>query len=1002
MSARLEANTPELQLLLACARVVATPEDETAIRQILGKGIDWTLFAGKAIDHGLAGLAGHTLIRLAPDTVPEDILDAFRANIDQTRRENRALFDELAGVIEELAKAGVEAIPFKGPVLAMQAYGDLGLRVFRDLDFIIRDPDLASAIAILCRLGYERKGQLTPAQFDEIHRLQGQEVMFQQGGGTCIEPHTRLTPIKMALDIDYSGLWGRAQRTDLNGRSMFTLAPEDGFAVLAIHGGKEMWWNIKWACDAAAFIHAHPKLDWTEILDRAPAHGSRRVVLLATSLARQFFHATIPDAVAAAERADPMIEMMRGRILARWHAGESLGPPSNRMLSMDRLRLHDGARRRARYVARTLFLPGPHHVAMIALPSGLSFGYVPIKLVHDLIALPLWKSYQHVLALVRRLQDALAGSDLASGIIPASRKMKAYHKARVAAERSVAADPGNAGSWRNLGHALFALKRFEEAIACYDKALAFEPDNPIMWKKRAAAMDAIGKKADLPDFALNAQDSNAWAVRAGRLMDSKNFAEAIEASDRALALDPENVAATRVGIRSRLFACDWHRREDDKRRISESVRAGQRVITPFFHRFICDSEAENLAVARLWAKGLLRPAEGFWRGERYHHKKIRIAYLSTDFRDHVVSDAIAGNLEHHDKTRFEITAISLGPNDGSDIRRRIQAAMDRFVDAQSMSDDEIATLLRTREIDIVIDLNGNSGEKRTAILFRRPTPLQVNFLGYPGTMGVPFIDYIIADRVVIPEEHQRHYSEKVAYLPHSFMPNDNTRRIADKTPSRIQAGLPERGFVFVCHNASHKISPEIFDIWMRLLRSVDGSVLWLKSLNPSAIRNLRHEAKARGVAPERLVFAPRTPRTEDHLARLRLADLFLDTLPYNAHATATDALWAGLPIVTCLGESFPGRVAASVLRSIGLPELVTASLAEYENLARMLAQDQGRLAAIKSKLMRNRETGALFDTVRFTRNLESAYIAMWERQQTGLPPASFAVASQDDLIPANG
>jgi protein O-GlcNAc transferase len=381
-----------------------------------------------------------------------------------------------------------------------------------------------------------------------------------------------------------------------------------------------------------------------------------------------------------------------------------------------------------------------------------------------------------------------------------------------------------------------------------------------------------------------------------------------------------------------------------------------------------------------------------WRGERYAHDKIRVAYSSTDFRDHVLSDAMAGCFEYHDRSRFQTTAISLGPNDGSEMRRRITASFDRFVDVQAMSDFEVAKLLRNLEIDIVVDLNGSSGDCRTGIFAHKPVPVQVSFLGYPGTMALPFFEYIIADPVVIPDGHRIYYAEQVVYMPHTYMPNDRTRQILARAPSRTDAGLPTTGFVFACHNSEYKISPEIFDTWMRLLKTVDGSVLWLKSPNSSAIVNFRREANARGVAPERLVFAPRLTQAKDHLTRLQLADLFLDTRPYNAHATACDALWAGVPVVTCLGNTFPGRVAASVLHAIGLTELVTSSLPEYEGLAAALALDPDRLATIKAKLMRKRGTEPLFDTGRFTRDLESAYTIMWKRQQDGLPAASFAVS----------
>jgi predicted O-linked N-acetylglucosamine transferase (SPINDLY family) len=576
------------------------------------------------------------------------------------------------------------------------------------------------------------------------------------------------------------------------------------------------------------------------------------------------------------------------------------------------------------------------------------------------------------------------------------RKFRQHMLARADANRVLAADPNNVEAWHNLGNALSGLKRYRQAIACYDKALAIVPDSASVWKSRGAAIAAIKKKSAVPYIdkvlALKPQDANTWAMRAGRLWVSKCFAEAAEASDRALAINPKHLAAMRLGIRSRVSACDWHRREDDKRRITEGLRAGLHITTPFNHRALCDSEAESLIVARLMAKGFPRP-KALWRGETYRHARIRVAYLCAEFHDHPMAIMMAGVFEHHDKTHFETTAISLGPDDGGKMRRRIEAAFDRFIDVQAMSDAEVATMMREMEVDIAIDLCGYAGTGRPGILAHRPAPVQVNYLAYAGTMGAPFIDYIIADRMLIPEENRIYYSERVVYLPHTYMPNDRKRPIAENTPRRTEAGLPEKGFVFACHNGAHKISPEIFDVWMRLLQTVEGSVLWLTSLNPSATSNLRREAKARGVAPERLVFAPREPETEDHLARLRLADLFLDTLPYNAHATACDALWAGLPVLTCLGNTFAGRVAASVLHAIGLPELVTSSLAEYEELALALARDPERLAAIRAKLMRNRDTEPLFDTARFTRDLETAYTMMWERTQRGEPPKSFSVAS---------
>jgi protein O-GlcNAc transferase len=576
----------------------------------------------------------------------------------------------------------------------------------------------------------------------------------------------------------------------------------------------------------------------------------------------------------------------------------------------------------------------------------------------------------------------------------------AIQKACATAKRALTAHPNDTGAWRTLGGALLGRGQHAGAIACYGRALELAPEDVINWRDRASAMLAIGQlKAALADIdkalALDLRDTRTWTLRARTLLASGRFAEAVEASARALALDPENTAAVRVGIQSRLFVCDWNRRESDKRRIAEGLRTGRTLITPLHHRAMSDSEAEQLVLAQLRAKTFLHPAKSLWRGERYRHKKIRIAYLSTDFRDHVVADAIAGCFEHHDKTRFETTAISLGPNDRSATRRRIEAAFDRFIDVRTMNDAEVGAIIRELEIDIAIDLNGYSGEARTEILATRPAPAQVNYFGYPGTMGVPFIDYIIAAPWLIPAEHRVHYSEQVVYLPHTYLPSDRKRPAGGGTPSRAEAGLPATGFVFACLHNSFKIGPEMFDIWTRLLHDVENSVFWFLEDNATTTFNLRREAKLRGINPERLVFAPRKSLA-DHLPRLRLADLFLDTLPYNAHTSASDALWVGLPVLTCPGNTFAGRVAASLLYAAGLPELVTASLVEYEELAVVLARAPERLAAIKEKLKRNRDTHPLFDTARFTRDLEHAYTIMWERQQRGLPATSFAV----DCAPA--
>lgn len=475
-----------------------------------------------------------------------------------------------------------------------------------------------------------------------------------------------------AIDSDDGGLWRRKHPAIRNGRTVLTLAPEDALLVLAVRGGKDSWRNIRRACDMAALIGSHPGLEWSAVLERAQAKGCGSIFQLASSLAHNVFGSAVPDAIAAAEHADPAIQPTIGRIVASWQIGKRIEPLGD----------------------RTPTTPSE---------SGSS--------------VELW---------LRR---------------------------RAHAEHAVSISPNDGRAWSKLGDALSGVKEHDQAIACYEKALVLAPDIRVLWRKRNAAMAVAGKRADL-ELMLIPQDATAWTMRAGALSFERRYAEAAVASDRALWIDPRRLAARWIGIHARNNSCDWRRREDDKRRITESSKAGRQLIPPFYHRILCGSEAESREVARIWATRDELAVEPCWRGERYRHDKIRIAYICAEFREHAVAILTAGMFEHHDRQRFEITAISLGPGDGSEMRGRLEAAFARFIDAQDKSDAEVAALLRALEIDILIDLNGYAGAWRTGILARRPAPVQVSYVGYTGTMGVPFIDYIIADRVVIPGEHQ--------------------------------------------------------------------------------------------------------------------------------------------------------------------------------------------------------------------------------------------------------
>ena len=386
---------------------------------------------------------------------------------------------------------------------------------------------------------------------------------------------------------------------------------------------------------------------------------------------------------------------------------------------------------------------------------------------------------------------------------------------------------------------------------------------------------------------------------------------------------------------------------------------------------VSDQAGEHQIAARLFAEGYCPPnALQLWQGQTYSHERIRLAYVSPDFREHPVGHLMAGVFERHDKSRFETIAISLGPDDQGRLRARMQKAFEHFIDVREMGSQQVAQMMRDMEVDIAIDLGGYTSDTRTDIFAFRPAPVQVNYLGYPGTMGTSHFDYILADHHTIPPQHEPFYNEKVARLPDTYLPTDSSVAISEHTPTRAECGLPESGVVFCSFSHDYKISPPVFDVWMRLLVQIPGSVLWLVSRGETTQGNLRKEAQARGVSPERLVFAQRVPLVEDHLARYRQADLFLDTYPYNAHTTAADALMSGLPVLTLMGNSFPSRVAGSLLHAIGLPELVTQTLADYESLALQLARDPARLADTKARLAANRQTHALFDTARFCRNLE--------------------------------
>jgi protein O-GlcNAc transferase len=531
-------------------------------------------------------------------------------------------------------------------------------------------------------------------------------------------------------------------------------------------------------------------------------------------------------------------------------------------------------------------------------------------------------------------------------------------------DRAIALDPNYADAYCGRGNVLRELRRPNEALAAYDRALTLAP-----------------------------KTAEARLGRGNLYRDVGRHEEALAEYGLASSLKPDLPGIRGDAFYARLQVCDWFGYEQDRTELIFAVRKGEPASSPFPFLAVSSLPKDQLQCARIWAGGKdADPASSVWQGPRYRHDRIRIGYMSADFRQHAVSSLIAGMFECHDKARFEITGLSIGADDGSDLGRRVKASFEHFIDAGSGSDDEIARLVRDAEIDILVDLMGPTAHSRSSVLSRRLAPIQVNYLGFPGTMGAPYIDYILADKTVIPEDQREFYAEEVVYLPDSFMPADRDRLTSQKTFTRAEAGLPEQGFVFCCFNNSYKITPAVFAVWMRLLKEIDGSVLWLFAPSPTAEHNLRKEAAERRVGAERLIFVPFLPLPE-HQVRQQLADLFLDTLPYNAGATASDALWAGLPVVTRIGESFAGRMAASLLKAAGLPELITTTTQEYESLALALARQPDKLAETKRKLEENRLSTPLFDTRLFATHIEAAYAAMWQRWQRGEPPQSFTVGA---------
>lgn len=546
------------------------------------------------------------------------------------------------------------------------------------------------------------------------------------------------------------------------------------------------------------------------------------------------------------------------------------------------------------------------------------------------------------------------------------RELNRFEAAEQQFRRVSEADPSDVDALFNLAWVLAALSRFTEAVRTYESALSISPRDPGLW---ISLGDTYGRMSD-PEAALRCYR-------------------------KVLELQPDNEDAAARLLFQMQHVCDWSNFgelcDQQRRRVAADP---ERFIDPFTLLSIPSTPEEQLRCASNYAKRRARAAARdagslHFRFEPRKKSRLRIGYLSADFREHATAYLMAELVELHDRKHFEIVAYSYGPDDGSAMRARLARTFDRFVDIVHLSHADAATQIHGDDVDILVDLKGYTQLARTEIVALRPAPIQVNYLGYPGTMGAGYIDYLVSDRFVTPPDHAAHFSEMLACVPGSYQVNSRGRP-RPSTPPRSELGLPVESFVFCCLNQTYKILPEVFSLWMRLLEALPDSVLWLLESNPSAARHLRREARERGVAPQRLIFAP--PCAADlHVARLGAADLFLDTFPYNAHTTGSDALWMGLPVLTCSGHTFASRVAGSLLSAIGLPELIAGSLDHYERLALELAREKGKLAALRARLARNRLTTPLFDTPAFARNLEAAYWKMWDCYLSGDGPCALQI-----------
>ncbi len=557
-------------------------------------------------------------------------------------------------------------------------------------------------------------------------------------------------------------------------------------------------------------------------------------------------------------------------------------------------------------------------------------------------------------------------------------KLQKLDDAIINFNQAIKINPKYFEAYNNLGNAFINLEKLDQAMASYDQAIKIKPDYAHAYHGRAYTLMKSLKLEEAVNnwnkaIKINPNFVAAYSERGHALVALNRLGEALESYNNAYILNPDYKFLLGNLIHTKFKLCSWKSVVENLEELKNKILKIEKSSPPFPTLSFFDLPQLQKISAEIWIKENFSKKSFIEKiPKKKSEKKIRIGYYSADYYEHATSYLIAELIELHDKSKFEIFGFSFGPDKDDKMRKRISKAFDQFIDVNLKSDKEVAQLSRDLKIDIAVDLKGFTQFSRFGIFVERCAPIQVNYLGHPGTLGTDCIDYIIADKVLIPQKNQKDYSEKIIYLPHCYQVNDSNKKISDKVFTRKELELPKDGFIFCCFNKNYKITPNVFDCWMKILKKVKGSVLWLFENNPITIKNLQQEANKRDVGSDRLIFA-KPMALDKHLARHKVADLFLDTFPYTAHTTCSDALWAGLPVLTCTGESFASRVSASLLNAIGLSELVTHTHKEYEGMAIELANNLIRLKEIKNELEKNKLEKPLFNTKLFTKHIESAY-----------------------------